>query len=80
MATVNISFQDDLLSAIDNVAKEEARTRSDLLREAARMYIERKRRWEEIFAYGRKRALDNNIKEEDVLNEIRAYRRRKIRG
>ena len=79
MATVNVSFQDDLLNAIDNVAKEEARTRSELLREAARMYIERKRRWEEIFSYGRKRALDNNIKEEDVLNEIRAYRRRNIR-
>lgn len=79
MATVNVSFQDDLLNAIDNVAKEEARTRSELLREAARMYIERKRRWEEIFSYARKRALDNNIKEEDVLNEIRAYRRRKIR-
>jgi len=79
MATVNVSFQDDLLNAIDNVAKEEARTRSELLREAARMYIERKRRWEEIFSYGRKQALDNNIKEEDVLNEIRAYRRKKTR-
>ena len=79
MATVNISFQDELLNAIDNVAKEEARTRSELLREAARMYIERKRRWEEVFSYGEKRALNNNIKEEDVLNEIRAYRRRKIR-
>ena len=80
MATVNISFQDDLLEVIDNVAKEEARTRSELLREAARLYIERKRRWEEIFSYGRKRALENNIKEDDVQNEIRAYRRRKIRG
>ena len=78
MATVNISFQDDLLNAIDNIAEEEARTRSELLREAARMYIERKRRWEEMFSYGRKRALDNNIKEEDVLNEVRAYRWGKI--
>jgi hypothetical protein len=50
-----------------------------MLREGARMYIERKRRWEEIFSYGRKRTLDNNIKEEDVLNEIRANRRRKTR-
>lgn len=80
MATVNISFQDDLLEVIDNVAKEEARTRSELLREAARLYIERKRRWEEIFSYGRKRTFENNIKEDDVQNEIRAYRRRKIRG
>ena len=79
MATVNVSFQDDLLNAIDNVAREETRTRSELLREAARLYIERKRRWEAIFSYGEKRALENNITEADVLNEIRAYRREKIR-
>ena len=80
MATVNVSFHDDLLNAIDNVAKEETRTRSELLREAARLYIERKRRWEAIFSYGKNRALENNITEADVLNEIRAYRREKIRG
>ena len=79
MATVNVSFQDDLLAAIDTVAKEETRTRSELLREAARLYIERKRRWEAIFSHGKKRALENNITETDVLNEIRAYRREKIR-
>ena len=79
MATVNISFQDDLLNAIDNIAREEARTRSELLREAARMYIDRKRRWENIFSYGKTQASAKNLKEEDVMNEIRAYRRRKIR-
>ena len=79
MATVNISFQDDLLNAIDNIAIEEARTRSELLREAARMYIDRKRRWENIFSYGKTQAIAKNLKEEDVMNEIRAYRRRKIR-
>ena len=77
MTTVNIYFQDDLLSAVDNIAKEEARTRSELLREAAHMYLERKRRWEEIFSYGRKQALDNNIREDDILNEIRTCRQTK---
>ena len=48
--TVNISFQESLLSDIDKVAIKESRTRSELLREAARMYIERKRRWDRIFA------------------------------
>ena len=76
MATVNISFQDNLLNAIDNIAKEEARTRSELLREAARMYIERKQRWEQIFSYGNRQAHTQNLREKDVLNEIRAYRRR----
>ncbi len=79
MATVNISFQDDLLDAIDNIAKDEARTRSELLREAARMYIERKQRWGQIFSYGKKQASTKNIREKDVLDEIRAYRRRKTK-
>ena len=78
MATVNISFQDDLLSDIDRVAKNESRTRSELLREAARMYIERKQRWEKLFLYGSKQADRNNIKEKDILKEIRSYRRKKI--
>ena len=77
MVTVNISFQDDLLSSIDQVAKNESRTRSELLREAARMYIERKGRWEMIFAHGDQQAKKNKLKEKDVMQEIRAYRRRK---
>ena len=36
--TVNISFQDRLLAEIDAEAKRESRTRSELLREAARLY------------------------------------------
>ena len=34
--TVNISFQDTLLGEIDTEAKRESRSRSELLREAAR--------------------------------------------
>ncbi len=77
MVTVNISFQDDLLSNIDKVAKIESRTRSELLREAARMYIERKGHWEMIFAYGDQLTQKKKLKEKDVLQEVRSYRRRK---
>ena len=38
----------DLLKKIDKVAKDEARTRSELIREAARMYIDKKNKWKEI--------------------------------
>jgi hypothetical protein len=38
VSTVNISFQTDLLKQIDNIAQNEARTRSELIREAARLY------------------------------------------
>jgi predicted transcriptional regulator len=75
--TVNISFQKDLLKQIDDVAAEESRTRSELVREAARMYIERKRKWRDMFAFGKRQAKSLGLKEEDVMEEIRAYRRKK---
>ena len=75
--TVNISFQKDLLRQIDDVAAEESRTRSELVREAARMYIERKRRWKDMLAFGKRQAKSLSLQEEDVADEIRAYRKRK---
>jgi CopG family transcriptional regulator / antitoxin EndoAI len=75
--TVNISFQDDLLKKIDNVAQEESRSRSELIREAARMYIERREKWREIFAYGEQIQKANKITEKDVFAEIRAVRKSK---
>jgi metal-responsive CopG/Arc/MetJ family transcriptional regulator len=44
--TVNISYNDDLLKQIDEFAHEESRSRSELIREAARSYIDRKRKVE----------------------------------
>ncbi len=75
--TVNISFQDRLLAEIDRIAKKESRSRSELLREAARLYIERKDRWNNIFDISAKNARKLNLSEEDVLNEITEYRREK---
>jgi metal-responsive CopG/Arc/MetJ family transcriptional regulator len=72
--TVNIAFKKDLLELIDKVAKTESRSRSELIREAARMYIERKNKWEMIFKLGRVKAKENNFTENDILNEIKEYR------
>jgi CopG family transcriptional regulator / antitoxin EndoAI len=76
-ATVNISFQKDLLEQIDDVAKEESRSRSELIREAARLYIERKKKWKDIFAYGQSQRIDGNLAIEDVEKEINGYRTKK---
>jgi len=76
LATVNISFNSDILQQIDEVAKQEARTRSELIREAARIYIERKKKWESIFAYGESLASKYGFTEEDVNNEIQNYRKK----
>ncbi len=75
--TVNISFQEGLLRQIDQTAREESRSRSELIREAARMYIERKRRWKDIFAFGEKQVRRLRLNESDVESEIGAYRESK---
>ena len=74
VATVNISFREDLLQQIDETAKSEARTRSELIREAARIYIERKKKWESIFAYGESVSSKHKFTEDDVNKEIEKYR------
>jgi metal-responsive CopG/Arc/MetJ family transcriptional regulator len=75
VATVNISFQEELLGQIDRVAQNEARTRSELIREAARIYIEKKKKWESIFAYGESLASKYKFTEDDVNEEIQRYRK-----
>ncbi|MDY0165813.1 MAG: ribbon-helix-helix protein, CopG family [Thermoguttaceae bacterium] len=75
--TVNIAFQESLLREIDQVAQSESRSRSELLREAARAYIERKRRWADLFAAGRQIAEEKQLRPGDVQKEIRAYRKSK---
>jgi CopG family transcriptional regulator / antitoxin EndoAI len=77
--TVNISFQSGLLERIDEAADRESRSRSELLREAARMYLERKQRWEKIFAYGKSLSARRKLSDRDVDNEIALNRARKRR-
>jgi CopG family transcriptional regulator/antitoxin EndoAI len=75
--TVNISFNEDLLNQIDKVAAEESRSRSELIREAARSYIERKKKWNRIFASTSKAAASSNLQQKDIEKEITSYRNRK---
>jgi CopG family transcriptional regulator/antitoxin EndoAI len=75
--TVNISFQDKLLAEIDAEAKRESRTRSELLREAARLYVRRQKQWERVFALGDELSKGKSLTESDVPREIQNVRRRK---
>ncbi|NOY70455.1 MAG: ribbon-helix-helix protein, CopG family [Deltaproteobacteria bacterium] len=77
--TVNISFQDRLLVNIDRIARRESRSRSELLREAARSYIERKERWNKIFNETSIQSDKKSLTEKDVLEEISRYRSEKSR-
>lgn len=72
--TVNISFQDSLLSEIDKTAKKEYRSRSELIREAARQYIERQNHWNDLFQLGDKLVQEQHLTESDVAGEIEGVR------
>lgn len=53
---VNISLPAKLLQLADKVADKEARSRSELFREAIRSYVLRKAQWNELFTYAQSRA------------------------
>ena len=55
MARVLISMSNDFLNRVDNIASSEQRTRSELIREALRVYIKRNR-------------ISNNLKAEENAN------------
>ena len=75
--TVNISFQDQLLAEIDSEAKRESRSRSELLREAARLYVRRQKQWSDLFALGDQQTAHAGLTEADVRREIKAVRKRR---
>lgn len=73
--TVNVSFPKQLINTMDAIAKQEARTRSELLRAAVSMYVERQRRWDKLLAFWRREAKRAGFKPEDVETAITEYRR-----
>ncbi|MFH1970282.1 MAG: ribbon-helix-helix domain-containing protein [Verrucomicrobiota bacterium] len=74
--TVNISFQDALLTEIDAEANRESRSRSELLREAARLYVRRQKQWADVFTVGDKQSARLGLTAADVNREIRTVRTR----
>ena len=78
IAMVQVPFQEELLQQIDRfVEKKTVSSREDLICAATEMYILRQRNWQNLFSYGEHLALDNNLSEEDVMNEIKASRHSK---
>lgn len=72
--TVNLSLQDSLLRELDELAQKESRSRSELMREAARVYIERKRQWMDIFALGDQIRRKRRITPRVIAREIAQHR------
>ena len=64
----------DFLREVEKVAKEENRTKSELIREALRLYIE-DREWEKLTRYARRKSAETGIKtEEDIQRVVDEYR------
>ncbi len=71
---INVSLPSKLLKLADEVAEKEARSRSELFREAIRSYITRKTNWNELFSYAESKAKKMKIKEKDIELIIKSYR------
>jgi CopG family transcriptional regulator / antitoxin EndoAI len=77
--TVTISLPPELAVEVDRLAHQEGRTRSELLREAFRQYAERRRRWDQLFAYGEERAAAGTLTDDAVLAAVKSRRSRSRR-
>ena len=78
--TWSISLPPKLEKEAERAAREENRTKSELMREALRRYLEG-RRFRKLQAYGAKRAGELGIvSEDDVDRLVHEYRRQGRRG
>lgn len=77
--TVTISLPPELAAQVDAAAEAAGRTRSDFFREAARQYLRRTQRWEQIFGYGERAARQAGVGTDeevaDAVSELRRSRR-----
>ena len=70
---ITISIMPELFEKLNKLAKEESRTRSELLREALRKYIVEKE-WERLRLYGRQKVQELGLEEKDVERLVDEYR------
>lgn len=68
--TLNIALPRKLVQKVDTFAAKEYRNRSELIREALRVYLQEKEEWEELFRYGKQRAAKLGIKTEQDIDRI----------
>ena len=51
VATINLTFDDDLMRQIDYFADNESQTLTDLIYNSVKMYINRKKRLQELYIW-----------------------------
>jgi len=77
VATISLSFDDALVKQMDLIANTASITRTQLIYNSVKMYLNDRQRLQELYKYGESIAKKNNITEEDVFEEISNYRKNK---
>ena len=68
---VNMSVPMELYSQVDKMAKKRDTSRSQILKEALRVYIDEEMRWQQIKIWGKATAKNLKIKSEEDIERIR---------
>lgn len=77
--TFNLSLPTRFLKKVDQVAQEEFRTRSELVRELLRAHIEKREEWKRLLAVTHKIGDELGFKsDQDVFDYIDDYRHRSV--
>lgn len=73
--TLIISIPRQIVEALDRCAQEEGRSRSEVLRAAALAYLEWKKDWRSLQAYGKAQAKRLGLRQRDVDRLIQDVRK-----
>ena len=68
--TLNIALPKELIKRMDQLAKKEYRNRSELIREALRVYLQDQDEWKQIFEVGEEAMKEMGIKTEKQVDDI----------
>ena len=68
--TLNIALPEELVKKVDEAAKREYKNRSELIREALRVYLKDMEEWEDLFKYGREIGKKMRIRSEKDVDKI----------
>lgn len=74
-ATLNISLPRELVKRTDAIARRQYKGRSDLIRDALRVYLDNEERWNILLREGKRFGrLRGRKSEQDVADLVSAYR------
>lgn len=72
--TMTLSLPPDMAKQVEELTREEGRTKSELFREALRRYIE-ERNWKKLYRYGELKAIEKGITEAKVEDIVDSHRK-----